>query len=103
MAVAVELSKEAADLASRIQRGLLGVASGQIIIRPWPEELPKGVILWDVTSTQTSKEPRQYVVGVDIRETPYRWACTCQDYQKRHRACKHILAVQIMYQRRVEV
>lgn len=101
MAVVVELPKETAG---RLQRGLLGVASGQIIIRPWPEkELPKGAIFWDVTSTQTSREPRQYIVGVDTRSIPFRWACTCQDYQKRHRACKHILAVQIMYQRKVEV
>ncbi len=94
------------DILSRLERGLKGVASGMLRFVAQTSALAsdgKPVLIWQIESTMSSKQPQTYYVG--YKPATGEWRCTCPDFQKRgHKTpCKHILLAQIRYQQRVEV
>lgn len=90
----------------RLNRGLTGLSTGLMrIVAHWKTRAADGkmVILWEVESQMSSRLPKTYYVGFAPEIEENQWRCTCPDYQKRHRACKHILIAQLAHQQRVEV
>jgi hypothetical protein len=92
---------EQATLA-RLERGLRGFASGMIRVVSQFTGSHEGqkVIVLQVESAMSSKTPQTYYVG--YKPATGEWQCTCPDYQKRHRPCKHILALQVYHQQRID-
>jgi hypothetical protein len=89
----------------RLQKGLLGAASGLIkIVSRMTGKAPDGstVILWEVFSQQSNPKGTTYFVG--YKPATDEWRCTCPDFAKRgHQTpCKHILLAQVEYQQKVE-
>ncbi len=88
----------------RLQKGLLGAASGLIkIVSRMTGKAPDGntVILWEIFSQQSNPKGTTYFVG--YKPATGEWRCTCPDFAKRgHQTpCKHILLAQVEYQQRV--
>jgi hypothetical protein len=89
---------------ARLDRGLKGVAAGLIkIVSTTTGKTSDGdtVIIWEVFSTQSNKNGNTYFVG--YKPVTGEWRCTCPDYGKRGKPCKHIMLAQVHYQQRVEV
>lgn len=86
----------------RLQKGLIGAASGTIkIVSRTSGKAPDGssVIVWEIFSRQSNPKGATYFVG--FKPASAEWRCTCPDFQKRGHHCKHILLVMIQYQQRV--
>lgn len=88
----------------RLEKGLVGVSSGTImIISRMTSKTPDGIVLlWEVFSKQSNPKGNTYFVG--YKPASGEWRCTCPDFQKRgHQTpCKHILLVQVVHQQQVE-
>lgn len=88
----------------RLNRGLTGFSSRMMRITNFFQNHETGEYLWVIESRMSSKTPNIYTVTFNLSLSPWpeAWECTCPDYQKRHRPCKHILAVQVYYQQRID-
>lgn len=88
---------------ARLQRGLTGLAAGMLKIEDhWQDN---DVFAWIISSTMSdSRHPQKYRIEHYLKYAPHPWSwhCTCPDYEKRRKPCKHILVAQIAYQQRVD-
>jgi len=86
----------------RLDRAMVGAAAGMLRIVSKQDFIINGEkgIVWQVWSSMSNRrKPNTYFVGLKGGA----WRCTCPDFEKHQKPCKHILYVQIVHQQRVEV
>lgn len=86
----------------RLDRAMVGAAAGMLRIVSKQDFIINGekAIVWEVWSSMSNRrKPNTYFVGLKGGA----WRCTCPDFEKHQKPCKHILYVQIVHQQRVEV
>ncbi len=87
----------------RLDRALTAAAAGMMkIVASMSATASDGstVFLWEIYSRQSNRNGRNGATYFVTRTAE--WSCTCPDYSKRHKACKHILLAQLFHQQRVE-
>ncbi len=72
-------------------RAMMGLLQKQLVVSVF---IPGKA--WVVKSSMSGK-PKEYMVTRKGGE----WACTCPDYEKRQKPCKHITAVKLLTEQSV--
>ena len=76
---------------ARVQRAIMGLANGRLKVCTIDN------FHYRVESRCSSKKPQHY--SVTLREGE--WFCTCPDFERRQKPCKHIYAVSLVTRARI--